>query len=396
MSGSSDNNVVPMMDMISQVRHVTSGGGASGLMNLSSTALVPPSYLLAATALASARNGSFDSPSSTQSASAIVSTDLDSMAQSQRRKMQRRQANRKSAQLSRARKKAHLEELKEENLKLQHLADILDSQSEFIFSFTPKGIITHIPERIGNMIKSAADDPEEEIHHISQILTPESVGTLMSSLKEIAGSGRDLKTQDVTFVKEVYYHDATGFPVAGFMRCSRLIRRKRAHSKLQADDGSSDSEFSDDKSNHKSKCSKKSNSKCTTTLDGRGHGCSGAEDEEFVCVIRPASTSSPFLNNLHLLSAASMVAHDSVTKQSPSSRKRIGSPSDGSNSSGIPHSSLTTEQSKDSTNSSGSNSAGSNSSEDRSNHSEEITGSSDRDGSEDNDYQSGGSRDDSV
>ena len=70
-------------------------------------------------------------------------------------------------------------------------------------------------------------------------------------------------------------------------------------------------------------------------------------DEEFVCVIRPASTSSPHsINNLHLLSAASMVAHDSQ-QRSPIEERRgsgSGSPSDGSNFSGVPNSSLTTEQ----------------------------------------------------
>lgn len=349
--------------------------------------LLSPGYLIAAEALAHASANGV-SPYSTKSGSMFLHSgaadvDMDSLDQTYRRKMQRRQANRKSAQLSRARKKAHLEELKEENSKLQHVADILNSQAEFIFSFTVEGVITHIPERIGNMIKSAADDPDEEITNISQILTPESVVTLMDSLKEI--SGKD-KGQAVTFVKEVYYHDATGFPVAGFMRCSRLNRRKRTNGKLQGDDGnnSSDTDTSDEKGTPKVRSNKKpTGHRYQSSLDGyRDDNCPhGSIFEEYVCVIRPASSSSPFLNNLHLLSAASMVAHDSVANQSATSNGG-GSQSDGSHSSGVPHSSLTTDQTKDSiTNSStGTNSSsGSNSSEDRSNHSEENNGSDDND-----------------
>lgn len=129
----------------------------------------------------------------------LPSTELDTIIQTQWRKMQRRQANRKSAQLSRARKKAHLEELKEENSRLQHMVDILDSQAEFIFSFTAKGQITYIPDRILTLIKSATDDTDEEITHVSQILTPDSVDVLFDSLSEISGS--DAKSQAVTFVK---------------------------------------------------------------------------------------------------------------------------------------------------------------------------------------------------
>lgn len=366
----------------------SSGDRLQSLANTSSNSLMSPGYLLAAEALVSASS----TPHSTQSSHVpALDADLDSLAQSHRRKMQRRQANRKSAQLSRARKKAYLEELKEENSKLQHMADILNSQAEFIFSFVVGGSITHIPERIENMIKSAADDPDEEITNISQILTQESVVTLMDSLKEICEKD---KGQAVSFVKEVFYHDATGFPVAGFMRCSRLTRRKRVHSKTQGDDDSDDDSDSDDKGG-KSKAQKKSINHTSRLHSSIGSGIDESgyygspDEEEYVCVIRPASSSSPFLNNLHLLSAASMVAHDSVTTHNPvvsgpdcfdaRNRKRSGTPSDGSNSSGLPHSSLTTDQTKDSTNSSAGTNSGSNSSEDRSNHSEENNGSEDND-----------------
>lgn len=49
----------------------------------------------------------------------------ENLLQENRRKMLRRAANRRSAQLSRARKKANLEELRVENARLQRLVDVL-------------------------------------------------------------------------------------------------------------------------------------------------------------------------------------------------------------------------------------------------------------------------------
>ena len=166
----------------------------------------------------------------------------------------------------------------------------------------------------------------------------------------------------------MYYQDATGFPVAGFMRCCRVIRREKRVS-LKTDDDNSDSSESPSKSpksvkrkkllDGESASSSVSSEKNSTIDQNSDVGSSNKQsfdtlEEEFVCVIRPASTSTPHhLNNLHLLSAASMVAHDS--QQGPPSEKRRGSgrsPSDGSNSSsGLPISSCSTEQTKNSTSS---------------------------------------------
>lgn len=294
--------------------------------------------------------------------------EVDSIIQVHRRKMQRRQANRKSAQLSRARKKAHLEELKEENFRLQKLVNVLESLPEFVFSFNTKGIITYIPESLSSTIKSAADDPDEEIAHISQILTPESVNTLYDSLSEIVGPGA--KGQAVTFVKEVFYQDATGFPVAGYMRCSRVVRTAVM---LKDDDLSgnvateSDSESCLSEKLKKKRLREAQHDVKAEQIQGTRKDSNDTYDsysipteeiDDFVCVIRPASASSPHgLNNLHLLSAASMVAHDSHQRSGSDKdekRRRNGTPSDGSHSSVIPRSSVTThttEQTKNSTSS---------------------------------------------
>ena len=172
--------------------------------------------------------------------------------------MQRRQANRRSAQLSRARKKAHLEELRVENRRLEHICDMLDSQPEFIFAFDHKGNITYMPERLKVSIKSAQisnlhlsgeeleeleDEEDKDISHVTQILTPDSVSTLFESIEELrsgpSNASYATSSQQATLVKEVY-QDATGFPVAGFMRCSRVHRR--VNSVDIANDGDSDNE----------------------------------------------------------------------------------------------------------------------------------------------------------
>jgi hypothetical protein len=276
---------------------------------------------------------------------------MDSIIQVHRRKMQRRQANRKSAQLSRARKKAHLEELKEENFRLQRIVNILDSLPEFVFSFTSKGTITYIPDNLAAMIKSAADDPDEEITHVSQLLTAESVSTLFDSVSELTCA--QSKGQMVTFVREVFYQDATGFPVAGYMRCTRLVHRivpVKEEDDGQGNSSDSETEMSLQTARHPHKRKKPESSDSSVDKSSGGarddssrsmkkEDLPGPGLDEFVCVIRPASASSPQgLNNLHLLSAASMVAHDSHQRRSSDSEKveknrGSGSPSDGSRSS---------------------------------------------------------------
>ena len=187
------------------------------------------------------------------------------------------------------------------------MADILDSQAEFIFSFTPNGQVTHIPDRMQSLIRSAADDPEEDITNVRQILTSESVDILMESLKEISTENNPSSSQSVTFVKEVYYHDATGFPVAGFMRCSRLQRRRRCKSKSEEDINAVSGSDSEEHSPSNRKRGIPNRTKLDTILAG---DLPYSGDDEYVCVIRPASTSTPHcLNNLHLLSAASMVPY---------------------------------------------------------------------------------------
>ena len=284
--------------------------------------------------------------------------------------MQRRQANRRSAQLSRARKKAHLEELRVENRRLEHICDMLDSQPEFIFAFDHKGNITYMPERLKVSIKSAQisnmhlsgeeleeleDEEDKDISHVTQILTPDSVSTLFESIEELrtgpSNASYAASSQQATLVKEVYYQDATGFPVAGFMRCSRVHRSM--NSVNIANDGDSDNENvkkrqkikpspnltsnispsfpssrrSNSSSDHTSSNDHSSNNSNGSDDGGRAIKCEDGDDspadlnEEFVAVIRPVSSSTPYgTNNLHLLSAASMVTHNEHSSDTSSGK----------------------------------------------------------------------------
>lgn len=321
--------------------------------------------------------------------------ELDSIILSHRRKMQRRQANRRSAQLSRARKKAHLEELKVVNQRLQHICDMLDSQPEFIFAFNCKGSITYMPERLKISIKSAQisnlhlsgeeleeleEEEDKDISHVTQILTPESVNILYESIKELNGASNSsyaTSSQLATFVKEVYYQDATGFPVAGFMRCSKVIKGTDYSSNgkgivediyANEDIGNPDGPNSDTDSNENEKKRRKTKSSlnyishstsypATRRSQSNGNNSNSSSDhtsnhssnnsngsdyggraiklehedgdddssidsyEEFVAVIRPVSSSTPYgTNNLHLLSAASMVTHNEYSSDTSSGK----------------------------------------------------------------------------
>jgi hypothetical protein len=130
--------------------------------------------------------------------------DVDSLPIIHRRKMLRRAANRKSAQLSRARKKvnffdgcicslfdlwfrqAHMEDMKSENTRLQRLVDILESQPELLFSINKEGKITYITDKSISSFKEISSDPsDEDPVHISQLFTAESVSIILDAISHL-------------------------------------------------------------------------------------------------------------------------------------------------------------------------------------------------------------------
>lgn len=77
-------------------------------------------------------------------------------------------------------------DLKIENQRLQKFADILDSQPELTFCIDKEGHITFMSDSASNHMKSStSDESDEDSTHISQILTRESVGTVLDSIAQI-------------------------------------------------------------------------------------------------------------------------------------------------------------------------------------------------------------------
>ena len=77
-----------------------------------------------------------------------------------------------------------MEDLKVENVRLQNLVDMLDSQPDLIFCVNLEGQITYISERTKNYVKTD-ESSEEDPSHMSQILTCESMDALTEALTQV-------------------------------------------------------------------------------------------------------------------------------------------------------------------------------------------------------------------
>lgn len=170
--------------------------------------------------------------------------------QDSRRKMLRRAANRRSAQLSRARKKAQLEELKGEKARMQRLVDILDSQPELIVCITKDGSITYISEKSTNFMKLSLSGAEESPSHLNQILSKDSVESVINTIAELdqhqfndkLNLGRESASNTLFSSKKVYFHDEFGYPLVGYLRCSRVLGRKKIETEPSDGTENSDNE----------------------------------------------------------------------------------------------------------------------------------------------------------
>jgi len=304
--------------------------------------------------------------------------DNESLLQIQRRKLLRRAANRRSAQLSRARKKAHMEELKLDNRKLHIYQNLLESIPDLIICIDITGKITYLSDHTscsikvstsadnGNNIDTTSDD---EPTHINQILTPESVQIVLDTISQLAkAKDSDLQNnKKLGLVKEIYYHDATGFPVSGFMRCSKIILNQyEMENVIESLTESASEEPSIKKTRLKSPTGSRNN---LNSLADIALAAAAAEEETkvefmyvnsknklskedcsenynynqknqeigFICIIRPADTmldnNTENLGTSSGLSKASMFAHDS-NHRSLKNDDRPRSPSGSTNSNG--------------------------------------------------------------
>jgi len=253
--------------------------------------------------------------------------DLDSLIQIHRRKMLRRAANRRSAQLSRARKKAHMEDLKIENSRLQKVSDILDALPELVFCMTKSGKVTYISDRLVNTLKVVyRDDNDDDITHVTQFLSNQAIKDLHENIAHLYNQSYTQYNDTfggpiISPIKEIRLQDSRGFHIIGYLRCSKLTRS-------DCDDNICDTPTKNDSSNdNKGENLKRSNKRArenSTYLDDyhssdssvkvesniltkQTNHCDGVTDdynnEEFICVIRLTDTGSG-------LSKASMVAHD--------------------------------------------------------------------------------------
>jgi len=302
----------------------------------------------------------------------------DTLLQIQRRKLLRRAANRRSAQLSRARKKAHMEELKLDNRKLHIYQNLLESIPDLIICIDITGKITYLSDHTscsikvstsadnGNNIDTTSDD---EPTHINQILTPESVQIVLDTISQLAkAKDSDLQNnKKLGLVKEIYYHDATGFPVSGLMRCSKIISNQyEMENVIESLTESASEEPSIKKTRLKSPTGSRNN---LNSLADIALAAAAAEEETkvefmyvnsknklskedcsenynynqknqeigFICIIRPADTmldnNTENLGTSSGLSKASMFAHDS-NHRSLKNDDRPRSPSGSTNSNG--------------------------------------------------------------
>lgn len=305
--------------------------------------------------------------------------DIDSLIQVHRRKMLRRAANRRSAQLSRERKKAHMEDLKYENARLQRVISILNSQPELVFCVNIAGKVTYASERAENFLKISASedgtDDESNMSNVTQFLTVESQKLLFEALGEVCNVNSNSNNMNaylgrniVSEIKEITFHDARGFPFKGDLRCSKLIRKN--------DSDSDNNQFSESHShgngsNKKARTSSSvgTSSVCNEASSGSetsngstsvgssiqfsdmseayyndDHASTGSNnkddamlddierEDEFICVIRHVDRSLPHSvgNDKRMrsgLSKASMDAHDLGIRNSNVEERR-GSPNE--------------------------------------------------------------------
>mmetsp|Transcript_8329 Transcript_8329/g.21483 ORF Transcript_8329/g.21483 Transcript_8329/m.21483 type:complete len:321 (-) Transcript_8329:338-1300(-) len=115
--------------------------------------------------------------SSTSSAAGVVGEEMDA------KKRAKREANRRSAQLSRARKKAFIEDLKQKNHEYQRCEQILACHPDLVFAFDAAGRIEFANARACSQLDLSARDLEAQ--SFFEMLGGESRLRFQSALQEV-------------------------------------------------------------------------------------------------------------------------------------------------------------------------------------------------------------------
>ena len=232
--------------------------------------------------------------------------DIDTMLQSHRRKIQRRQANRKSAQLSRARKKANFEELQKENSRLRKMVEVLESQQDLVFCADVDGKISYLSPYVLELVINPSS---RESVDLRQILCDKDAEKVLGFIRR----------KELNVIFNVTYKTRSGLSCTGSIRFNQLQRKrmedteeKKSSKRKSAaiDGGESDGDSS--------------KTGWSTPHDSVADDISMVRSrdphiEEYVFVIRPnveqsAQQADLMRNPLHLfshaLSRASMTGHE--------------------------------------------------------------------------------------
>jgi PAS domain-containing protein len=238
--------------------------------------------------------------------------EIDSLMQIHRRKMLRRAANRRSAQLSRARKKAHMEDLREENNRLQRMVDILDCQPDLVFTTDKNGYVNFVSERALQIMRTGpvkeegrADynsNNDGELWHVSKMFTPESSNVFQNIINDLKLDGHHVTKKNIqsfatSVLHNITFYTAEGDILEGQLKCSKLVKTSNdLETYIKEENIKNGIKESNTFSSENKTCSDDnstdSNGK-TNSSDSNGHANKivnmvgvDTPEEEFVCVVR--------------------------------------------------------------------------------------------------------------
>jgi PAS fold len=119
-----------------------------------------------------------------------VSLVLEGARRKEHKKNAKREANRRSASSSRARKRALMEEMAEINIRLRRQALILSLLPDLVIVIDPEGVISFCSAQVQNILRHSADDLVGA--RLTDLLVPASKAKLELLVKRLVGSSPDI------------------------------------------------------------------------------------------------------------------------------------------------------------------------------------------------------------
>lgn len=118
-----------------------------------------------------------------------VSLVLEGARRKEHNKTAKREANRRSASSSRARKRALMEEMAEINIRLRRQALILSLLPDLVIVIDPEGVISFCSAQVENTLRHSADDLVGA--QLTDLLVPASKAKLLLLVKQLVDSSPD-------------------------------------------------------------------------------------------------------------------------------------------------------------------------------------------------------------